>query len=180
MIRAFLALPLPDPLLHSLTVAQHRLRLDAPVPPENFHVTLAFLGDQREPVLEELHAILETRALPMPTLRLDGLGVFGGAKPRNIHAAIAPDPALTALHGKVAAAARDAGIKLEGRKYVPHVTLARFAPGTGPAPALAAAIQSVGAVTSQPHAVDTMRLYRSTLRRGGAVYDPLAEYPLGR
>jgi RNA 2',3'-cyclic 3'-phosphodiesterase len=180
MIRAFLALPLPEPMIHSLTVAQHRLRLDSPVPPENLHVTLAFLGDQREPVLEELHQLLDTRALPMPVLRLDGLGVFGGAKPRNLHATLAPDPGLSALHGKVASAVRDAGIALERRKFVPHVTLARFGPGAASAHALAASIEALGALRSEPHAIDMLVLYWLTLRRDGAVYDPLAEYPLGR
>lgn len=178
MIRAFLALPLPDPLLHRLTILQHTLRLERPVPPENLHLTLAYLGEQQEPKLEELHLFLTARALPMPVLHLDGLGVFGGNKPRNIHARLRPDPRLKALQARVVQAARDAGLALERRKFVPHITLARFAKDEISAASLAAKIEAVGAISGTPLVVDEMILYRSTLRADGAVYDPLAEYPL--
>ncbi|WP_323035537.1 RNA 2',3'-cyclic phosphodiesterase [Pararhodobacter sp.] len=178
MIRAFLALPLPDAMRNRLTIVQHTLRLDDPVPAENLHVTLAFLGEQPEPKLEEMHLFLTARPLPMPVLRLAGLGVFGGNAPRNIHACLAPDPRLTALQARVVQAARGAGIALERRKFVPHVTLARFAKHEVSAETLAAAMQTVGRVHSDAHSVPEMVLYRSTLRKDGAVYDALAEYPL--
>lgn len=178
MIRAFLALPLPDALRHRLTIVQHTLRLENPIPAENLHVTLAFLGEQPEPILEEMHLFLTARPLPMPTLKLDGLGVFGGNTPRNIHARITPDPRLTALQARVTQAARDAGMALERRKFVPHVTLARFAKAEVSAADLAAGMQAVGVVRSDAHAVPEMILYRSTLRKDGAVYDAMAEYPL--
>lgn len=178
MIRAFLGLPLPDLLEHSLTIAQHRLRLARPVDSEALHVTLVFLGEQPEPVLEELHLALDGAALPRAMVQLAGLGVFGGDKPRSLHARLAPDPGLMALQARVAAAARSAGITLERRRFVPHVILARFRTGEVTAAALAAALGAHGPLTSAPHPVDRLILYRSTLRRDGAVHDPLAEYPL--
>ncbi|MCB1395750.1 MAG: RNA 2',3'-cyclic phosphodiesterase [Rhodobacteraceae bacterium] len=178
MIRAFLGLPLPDPLIHVLTVAQHRLRLARPIPPENLHVTLAFLGEQPEPVLEELHHALVARPLPAVVVQVTGLGVFGGDKPRSLHATLSPDPGLEALQGRVAAAVRAVGLGLERRRFVPHVTLARFRPGETSAPALAAMLGAHGPLVSEPVEVGEMILYRSTLRRDGSVYDPLAEYPL--
>jgi 2'-5' RNA ligase len=178
VIRAFLALPLPDVMLHRLTIVQHTLRLARPIPAENLHVTLAFLGEQPEHLLEEMHLFLTARPLPMPVLKLEGLGVFGGENPRNLHARIAPDPRLTALQSRVTQAARVAGITLERRKFVPHVTLARFAKGEVSAATLAAGLQTVGALRSDAHVADEMVLYRSTLRADGAVYDAMAEYPL--
>jgi len=178
MIRAFLGLALPDPLAHALTVAQHRLRLARPIPPENLHVTLAFLGEQPEPVLEELHHVLTARPLPAAVVQLTGLGVFGGDKPRSLHATLAPDPGLVALQGRVTVAARAAGLTLERRRFAPHVTLARFRPGEASAPALAAMLGAHGPLVSEPARVEEMILYRSTLRRDGSVYDPLAAYPL--
>ena len=178
MIRAFLALPILDPMLHRLTIAQHTLRLARPIPRENLHLTLAFLGEQPEHLLEEMHLFLTARPLPMPVLQLDGLGVFGGNTPRNLHARIVPDPRLIALQSRVTQAARDAGITLGHRKFVPHVTVARFARNEVSAATLAAGMQTLGALNSDPHPIDEMILFRSTLRADGAVYDAMAEYPL--
>jgi 2'-5' RNA ligase len=178
MIRAFLALPLPDPILHRLGMVQHILRLDHAVPRESLHLTLAFLGEQPKTQLEELHHVLTARTLPVPALQLDGLGVFGGDTPRSLHARFAPDPRLLALQARVAQSVRDAGIVLERRRFIPHVTLARFTRGEVSAQTLAAGFAAVGALTSQPLVPDHLVLFRSTLRRDGAIYDALAEYPL--
>jgi len=180
MIRAFLGLPVPQDVAHQLTVVQHSLLLPRPVPAQNFHISLAFLGEQREDVLEDLHLALGERRLDAPNLQLDGLGAFGGDAPRAIHATIAPDPKLTALDKRTRQAARQAGIALEARKFVPHVTLARFRFAEVSAPGLAAAIARVGAVSSAPWVPEALVLYRSTLRKDGADYDALAEYPLHR
>lgn len=179
MIRAFLALPLPEPVNAHLALIQQRLRLTRPVPRENFHITLVFLGEQREDMLEELHMALDAMTLPGFSLRLDGLAVFGGDSPRNLHAAIAPEPALDRLHSRLKRAAQMAGMNPEKRRFVPHVTLARFRPGEAGAGQLAKAMQDVGAPDATPFAIDRFALYRSHLRADGAQYDLLAEYPLG-
>lgn len=178
MIRAFVALPLPDPLRHRLTIVQHSMRLQRPIPAENFHITLAFLGDQPEHVLEEFHVLLASKRLPMPRLQLDGLGVFGGNAPRNLHACLAKDPRLSALQSRVTLLARQAGISVPSRKFIPHISLARFGIGDVSPHSLAAGIASVGAVTSDEYCPEALVLYRSTLLAKGPVYDPLAEYPL--
>ncbi|WP_417587763.1 RNA 2',3'-cyclic phosphodiesterase [Pararhodobacter oceanensis] len=178
MIRAFLALPLPDTLIHRLTVLQHGLRLTDPVPRENLHLTLVFLGEQREPDLEDLHIALDNRRLEAPQLQLTGLDVFGGQMPRNLHATFALTPGLKALQSKVTQLARHSNIAIKARKFVPHVTLARFAEGEASAPELAARIQQQGAVHSDPYLIPEMVMFRSILRASGPVYDPLASYPL--
>ena len=178
MIRAFLGLPVSQDTADHLTVLQHRLGLPRPVPARNFHITLAFLGQQREDTLEELHLALLERPLEAPDLRLDGLGVFGGETPRAIHATLAPDPRLSALARRARQAARHAGIALEARKFVPHVTLGRFAPGEVSAQTLAGAIGRIGGLSADPWVPAALVLFRSTLRKDGAEYDALAEYPL--
>jgi RNA 2',3'-cyclic 3'-phosphodiesterase len=176
MIRAFLALPLPDDLADRLVPIQAALLLPRPVPMQDFHVTLAFLGDVREDVLDELHLALEGVRLPAPMLALDGLGTFGGARVENVHAVIRPDPALERLQARVVQLARSLGIRIEKRRFQPHVTL-----GRGPVDdvaALARAMERVGAVTSPPLPALRLTLYRSRLRPEGPLYDPLADYPL--
>jgi RNA 2',3'-cyclic 3'-phosphodiesterase len=178
MIRAFVALPLPQTVRSALAVTQFLLPLPRPVPPGNMHVTLAFLGNLAEPHLVEVDAALERlKAAPL-TLAIAGLGVFGGDRPRNVHARLAPSPALDHLQARIVQAIRRAGVTLEGKRFVPHVTLGRLAAGQVGAPELARAMGEIGAVTSPPFTVGAFALYRSLLRADGPVYDVLAEYPL--
>lgn len=178
MIRAFVALPLPEPVSARLAMAQALLPIARPVPRESFHLTLAFLGEQPEDRLEDVHAGLEAIAFPPFTLRIDGLGVFGGDRPRSVHATLAPEPLLDRLQSRIARAVAMAGARLESRRFTPHVTLGRFAPGEGRPEALAHAIGRVGAFAPPPWTVDHFALMRSRLRPEGAVHDELARYPL--
>lgn len=181
MIRAFVGIPLPDEVADALAAAQAGMPSGREVPSENFHVTLAFLGDQPEPVVEEAyHALAAVRA-PSFSLGVEGLGMFGGARPRVLFAQVAPDPGLSRLHRKVLRAVHDAGIALARQRFHPHVTLARFGDalrGEDAAEMQAFVARRVG-LCAGPFAVDHFVLYRSHLGRSGAIYEPLAEYPLG-
>lgn len=176
MIRAFLALPLPDELAALLVPVQAALLLPRPVPRQDFHVTLAFLGDQPEPVLEELDLALSSTALKAPALAVSGLGGFGAARPRSVHATLRADPALEQLQARVARTVRGAGIALEKRRFLPHVTLGRGE--VADVEALARRMERLGAVTSPAFTAPRLGLYRSFLRPEGPLYDLLADYPL--
>ena len=181
MMRAFVGIPLPEEVADALVAAQSGLPSGREVPYENFHVTLAFLGEQPEPVVEEAHHALAALRAPGFSLRIEGLGVFGGARPRVLFAEVAPEPALTRLHRKVLRAVHDAGIELARQRFHPHVTLARFG-GDGLRGEEAAEMQAfVGrriGLGTVPFEVDHFVLYRSHLGRSGPTYEPLAEYPL--
>jgi len=181
MIRAFVGIPLPAEVARMLEAAQAGLPAGNAVPPENFHLTLAFLGEHQEPVIEDVHHELEAiRAEPV-TVEIQGLGTFGDAAPRILHADVAPEAGLSALRKKVRRAARDGGIELEHEKFHPHITLARLGKRILPedAEALRAFIsRRIGRVSGQFEA-DQFCLYESRLGRNGPVYSVLAEYPLG-
>ena len=180
MIRAFVAVPLPEPVMGDLIAAQAGLPAGRPVPPENLHLTLAFLGEHPEPVIEDVHyALARIQATPF-SLVLAGLGLFGGDRPRLLHAEVQPEPALKHLRAKVLQAARSAGLDLGHERFRPHVTLARMGSGLRGEEAarmLAFAEQGAG-FRSGPFAVERIELMRSTLARSGAIYDELAAYPL--
>lgn len=178
-MRAFLALPLPEAVLSALRVQQFLLPLPRAVDAEGLHLTLVFLGEVQDWTLEAAHErFLECRVAPFD-LALQGLGLFGGAKPRAAWAGVAASEPLSRLQGKLEHAARLAGIQVEGRKYQPHVTLGRFAP---PAPDEAARLEKAvalgGGFASAAWRVDSFCLYQSHLSAKGARYDELFRYDL--
>ncbi len=181
MIRAFVALILPDEVCDQLAGLQAELPAGRIVPRENLHVTLAFIGRQPEPLLAELDLTLAAIAAPALSLRIEGVGGFGpGPRPRSIHAVLRPDPALDGLRRKVENAARGLGIALPARRFVPHVTLARPRAGRVDPPRLERALAAAMDFRLGPFTVHAFALYQSLPGREGPVYEVLASYPLGR
>jgi 2'-5' RNA ligase len=174
MIRAFLALPIPDPARAMLAALLLRLPL-RPVATENLHLTLVFLDRQPEDRLSEFHEALEGLRPPRLTLAFDRIDVFGVDPIRQVHLRTRPNPALDQLHKRLQRIARSIGIDVPARRFVPHVTLGR--PDTPPDPRLGGLIAAL-APDPTPFEVTEMVLYRSTLRPQGPLYDALARYPL--
>ncbi|KAF0172104.1 MAG: 2'-5' RNA ligase [Rhodobacteraceae bacterium] len=179
MIRAFLALDLPEAQRAALRLQQFLLPLPRRVDPDNFHLTLLFLGEQPDVVLEALHDRLCDLRLRPFALTLQGFGLFGGARARAAWAGLAASEALNQLQAKCANAAALAGARVEARKFVPHVTLGRFPP---PDPVdqmrLERGIAEGMGFRSGPFAVREFVMYESHLGPKGPRYEVLARYPL--
>jgi 2'-5' RNA ligase len=97
-----------------------------PIPLENLHMTLVFLGGVGPEVQDCIEAVASTIDHPSVTVTLDRLGYW----PRKRMLWAIPDPAAipAALPGLVAAlhdGLADCDVPLEQRDYRPHVTLAR-------------------------------------------------------
>lgn len=178
MIRAFAALALPEAVRFDLMLVQSGLPVPRPVPQENLHLTLVFLGEVAETTLADADAAFGKVRVPPFELSLGGLGMFGGAKARSVHADAAAGGALVQLQAKVETAARSAGISVPGRRYAPHVTLARLPERFADRPRLEAAVAARSGYRSATFAVEDFRLYRSWLAPGGSIYAELARYRL--
>ncbi len=63
-MRAFVAVEVAGEVAAALVRVQARLRSGRPVAEENLHLTLAFLDDQPEERLEDLHGLLEQIVRP--------------------------------------------------------------------------------------------------------------------
>lgn len=135
-MRLFVALLPPPEALAELEAAVAPLRPDWPglrwAGSDRWHVTLAFLGEVAEPLpgnLGERLGRAAHRHEPVP-MRIGHGGAFPAARRGQVLIAhvLAEEPArLAALAASVAAGARRAGAPPpdEGRRYRPHLTLAR-------------------------------------------------------
>jgi 2'-5' RNA ligase len=147
------------------------------VPPENWHVTLKFLG-QTWPRLErwvrEQVGAAAKDAHPVGT-RLTGLGSFPSAtRGRVLWAGIDDDAGDLALiaSGLDESLARE--FAPERRPFSPHLTLARSEPPLRVPPSFAASSLEPVAFT-----VDRLVLFRSHLRRPAPRYEALEAFALG-
>lgn len=178
MIRLFVALPLPEDVRDRLARLASGLPGARWVPPENYHVTLRFIGEVPEDTAHDVDAALDmVSASPFP-VTLDGMGTFGsGHRMRTLWAGVAPSEPLRHLRDKVESALVRAGLPPEERKFTPHVTLARL--GDTPQGRLADWMAGNGMFTAGPVSADRFVLYESVLGRGGSAYHALRDYPLG-
>ena len=149
--------------------------------PEQWHLTLAFLGevaDDRRPELERRLARAAARHHPL-ALRLSGAGQFGN---RVLVVKLNGDlPAMKRLAASAGAAARRAGISVPDRPYRPHLTLART--GTTGADELRPLAARLAAFESSPWTAAGFDLVQSRLGRGPgrrAEYRTVASWPLHR
>jgi len=129
--RLFLALWPDEPVRHELRTWRDAWtwpRGAAPVRTDKLHVTLHFLGSQ--PV-ERLPELLDGFAVPFEpfTLQLGRAAVWHNGI--AVLEPLAEPPALLSLHARLSRALLDLGLQPEARKYRPHVTMARRAPGAG-------------------------------------------------
>lgn len=178
-MRSFIALPMDEGAISALTAAQAHLPFGKAVPEDNLHLTLTYLGEVSEPVLETLHDLLDSARLPAPDITFGALGTFAEMERGLVFAEVRSNDALTALQSRVAQIVRQAGADLPRRRFRPHVTLMRASrQPQGPArDRLATALGmrcSVPAFTAQ-----RMCLYHSTLTPHGAAHEVIADYPLG-
>lgn len=176
MPRLFSAIEIPSYVAERLTLLRSGLSGARWIEPENYHVTLRFIGDVDGATARDFtQALGEIVAAPFE-LKLSGLGSFGGGKPRAIFAGIEPSEELGALRRANERAAREAGLPPEGRNFKPHVTLARLR-GVR-ADSVAAYLQRQGVIGPASFAVERFVLYSSRNSVGGGPYVVEAGYPL--
>ncbi|WP_210530329.1 RNA 2',3'-cyclic phosphodiesterase [Rubellimicrobium arenae] len=178
-MRAFIAIDMPDPVRTALENLQERIPLGKLTDPDQMHLTLAFLGEQPDDMIQAAHEALEGIRFPAFDLQLQGLGTFGNREPTVLWAGVKDPTQVKALHDKVLPALHGAGLSLERRRLRPHVTLARF-DRSGPPEheKLARFLSRWDSFPSPAFRVEGFGLWRSTLRPSGAIHDELAYYPL--
>jgi len=126
MPRLFTALEIPAEVGQSLAMLRGGLPGARWADPDNYHLTLRFIGDIDDVLAREIAFMLGNVRRLSFELRFDGLHSFGGRKPRAVVAAVEPSRPLIELQAELERMMQRIGLDPEGRKFTPHVTLARL------------------------------------------------------
>lgn len=178
-VRSFVAVELPASFrqeigrLHS-RIATVGLRL---VQPDLVHITLKFLGDVPEGRLDAVAAALgEVKAEPFP-VRIKGIGAFPGKSVRVLWLGLEGD--FSKLYLGIEKALEPLGFPPEKRGFSPHITLGRVGhPNVEISRQIQARMKELSGLDLGGFTVDRFYLKKSTLTRGGPIYENLAAFPL--
>ena len=182
-MRLFIGIPVTQQIEKALTETQNTLkpylekgRFTAP---ENFHLTLLFLGEKEPSEIPALNEKLqeEVRGFGAHTLRTGALGTFSKRNREIIWCGV--DHGIDVLQQWYLQIYKAVLNEVPSQVYTPHITLARQA----------RFVKSLEALPEdcQPEhmhlPVHTIILYESTRRGGALAYVPIKEYklqPMGR
>jgi 2'-5' RNA ligase len=178
MPRLFTGLEIPPDVTLALSAFRGGLPGARWVEPENYHVTLRFIGDIEQGTAREIgEALGDLRSRGAITVALDRLEAFGGARPRAVFARIVPSEGLSDLQGEHERLMRRIGLKPETRKFTPHVTLARLRDASSTD--VAAYISRFGPFPPLSFVATRFALYSARESTGGGPYVVEAAYPIG-
>jgi RNA 2',3'-cyclic 3'-phosphodiesterase len=176
MPRLFTGLEIPPSVAQSLSMMRGGLPGARWIDPENYHLTLRFIGDIDGVLANEIAGMLGRVHRSPFELRLDGLSAFGGRKPRAIVASVTPVPPLMELQAEHDRMLQRLGLEPEGRKYTPHVTLARLRDTSSHD--VADYLAARGFFRSASFEVSRFVLFSSRASVGGGPYIVEEAYPL--
>jgi len=176
MPRIFTGLELPADVAQSLAMLRGGLPGARWIEPEHYHLTLRFIGDVDDALAHEVASLLGRVRRPALQLRFDGLSSFGGKRPRAVVAALAQTAGLMELQAEHERLMQRVGLEPEGRKYTPHVTLARLRDCSSRQVADYLATRAF--LAPLPFQVSRFVLFSSRASVGGGPYVVEAAYPL--
>jgi len=127
MPRLFAGLEIPPEVAARLAAFRGGLMGARWIDPADYHLTLRFVGDVDPHTARAVDAALaEMRPRgPVPVV-FEGFDSFGGDRPHALIVRVKLSAELAELQADVERRLRRAGLPVEKRKFVPHVTLARL------------------------------------------------------
>jgi 2'-5' RNA ligase len=190
-IRAFVAIELSPEVLAALGQVQDRLRRGEGgqagrwVKAEGIHLTLKFLGEVPAERLEAIYQAVGQACLGRTPFELTvaELGCFPSLRrPRVVWVGVHEETGqLAGLQEAVERELNRLGFPPEGRKFTPHLTLARVQDRASPRE-----IEALGKVVGTAQIgelarmrVEAVSVMKSDLRPEGAIYTELFRAPLG-
>ncbi|EFO32653.1 2'-5' RNA ligase [Roseibium sp. TrichSKD4] len=176
MPRLFTGLEIPAQTGLMLSMLRGGLRGARWIDPENYHITLRFIGDIDDRTADEVaNALEKIRRAPIE-ICLDGLGSFGNGKPHAVWARVNPSPELKELQAEQERILQRLHLPPERRKYTPHVTVARCRTSTNED--VAKWLSERGGFEAPPFLAGRFVLFSAKASVGGGPYLVEEAYPL--
>ncbi|MDP4026390.1 RNA 2',3'-cyclic phosphodiesterase [Methylobacterium sp. NEAU 140] len=177
MPRLFTGLAVPPEIAAALQAHRGGLPGARWIEPSDYHVTLRFLGDIDAPTADDfLDLLSEMRPRAPLTVTLEGIGSFGGDRPRALYAAVRPTSELADLQAEQERLVRRAGVAPEKRKFTPHVTLARLKREATPE-GVAMYLSQGPVFAALAFIADRVTVFSARESTGGGPYVAEAEFP---
>jgi len=154
MPRLFTALEIPPDVGQALGMLRGGLPGARWINPENYHLTLRFIGDIDDALAHEIAMLLGRVRREAFTMQFDGLAAFGGRKPRAVFAAAAPSTPLVELQAE-----QERLLRRLGRQVADYLA-------------------TRGHFRSLPFPISRFVLFSSKASSGGGPYVVEADYPL--
>lgn len=178
MTRLFIGLFLPQAIVLELAQICYGLEGARWQPEEKLHITLEFLGDVEGQLENDVSDILRRIESPNFSLQIKGLGHFPLRKqPSVLWAGVGLTEELERFRNKIHGSLRKLpGLKLENRKYHPHVTLARISEVRDQY--LANYYESHPLFRTSEFSINRFDLVKSTLHSSGSKYELVESFPL--
>ena len=178
-IRSFIALSVPEEATNQLGDLAAKMSYQDKsgairwVDQENYHLTLAFLGDQTQQDLENLAESLDQSLLQTEfASQVAMISPFPENKPKLMAALVDKNEDLMSLHRQVISAVNSIGMAMDKRKFNPHITLGRYRHSRN---------DFGGGIPANIECelyFDEVVLYESTLTSSGAEYEAIYRFPL--
>ena len=196
-MRLFIALDIDDAIRAQLTRFLEGVQPFAPearwVKPESLHVTLKFIGEQKDELLPQVKETLQSVTAPTATIHFRNYGFFPTARSARVFwIGMQAGPELAALARDIDDRMSQLGIEKENRPFSPHLTLARAPGGSGaphrkkedrPSHVFAILQKRLAALPEPDFGQITPKefyLYQSQISPKGSKYTKLAIFPLGK
>ncbi len=171
-MRLFTAIDLPQPMkerLSSICFGIPRVRWSNS---DQFHLTLAFIGDANPSELEDIHAALSEITFKPIEIHCQGIGSFRNG---TLWLGVENTPALERLQQQVRQKLqRIAGVTLDHHRFRPHITLGKMDPQNPPKLETFLTLNNADRYSFTAHG---FQLKSSQLSPKGAIHGLLEEYP---
>ncbi len=126
MPRLFTGLEIPPEVALDLQIMQGGIPGARWMDPDNYHLTIRFIGDIDAGLAREVTRALEQVSFKPFKVKLKSVGVFGGNKPHSLYAGVEENAELRRLRDVQERICQVLGLPPEPRRFQPHVTLARL------------------------------------------------------
>lgn len=177
MVRLFVGVELPDDVRERLAGMSAGVPGARWVSPENLHLTLRFIGEVAGDEADDIYHALSAVRPRSFEITLSGVGHFEtGGEVRQLWAGVERNAELVALRDRIESTLVRLGLEPDGRRFTPHVTLARLR--DTPVHRVSTFLAHNSLFRAGPISISHFTLFSSFLQGSGPIYTAEADYPL--